>query len=114
MVFSSIGAEEIEIDNLDIDVVLTGSQKVLALPPGLAIIVLSEKAMQACSNSDLPKFYWDLGKYKDFYKKGQTPYTPAISLIKAAEKQIALINEEGMDNEVKKHKKNCKHSKDRN
>ncbi|WP_353893307.1 alanine--glyoxylate aminotransferase family protein [Proteinivorax hydrogeniformans] len=100
---SSIGAENIDIDGWGIDVVITGSQKVLALPPGLAIICLSKKALEAYRQSDLPKYYWDIGKYKKFTEIGQTPYTPAISLIKAAEKQIEKIANQGMDSEVKRH-----------
>ncbi|WP_350343691.1 alanine--glyoxylate aminotransferase family protein [Proteinivorax tanatarense] len=100
---SSIGAEYIDIDGWGIDVIITGSQKVLALPPGLAIACLSDKALEAYNKSDLPKYYWDIGKYKKFAEQGQTPYTPAISLIKAAEKQLERMAEQGMGKEVQRH-----------
>ena len=83
---SSFLGEELEVDNWGIDVVISSSQKALLLPPGLSFISLSEKAWK--STSDLPKYYFDLRKYKSELIRGQTPFTPAISLILQLSRQI--------------------------
>ncbi|QNO14986.1 alanine--glyoxylate aminotransferase family protein [Alkalicella caledoniensis] len=102
---SSIGAESVETDQWGIDVILTGSQKVLALPPGLAIIAFSHKALLACENSKLPKYYWDIKTYRKFYKeKKETPYTPAIPLYTGLLKQLKELESKGFEKEIEKHK----------
>lgn len=103
---SSIGAVKVEVDKWNIDVILTGSQKVLALPPGLAIIAFSSKAIKAYEESDMPKYYWDIGKYRKFYVENrETPYTPAIPLFVGLLKQLEVLEEKGFDQEIKKHEK---------
>lgn len=103
---SSIGATHVEVDKWDIDVILTGSQKVLALPPGIALISFSPRAISAYEKSDLPKYYWDLGKYRKFYmEKKETPFTPAIPLFIGLAKQLEILESKGFENEIKKHDK---------
>ena len=60
---------------------VTGSQKALMLPPGLALIALSEKAWSASAKAKLPRYYFDLAKSAKSLAKNTTAYTPAISLI---------------------------------
>ena len=101
---SSIGAAPVETDKWGIDVILTGSQKVLALPPGLSLISFSERALKAYKASNLPKYYWDIGKYRKFYQdKKETPYTPAIPLYVGLLKQLRDLDSKGFDKEVEKH-----------
>lgn len=103
---SSIGAAPVEVDKWDIDVVLTGSQKVLALPPGIALIAFSVKAIKAYENSNIPKYYWDIGQYRKFYLgKKETPYTPAIPLFVGLLKQLEMLEGKGFENEIRKHDK---------
>jgi aspartate aminotransferase-like enzyme len=92
---SGLGAINLETDNWNVDVVVAGSQKALMLPPGLAFISLSRKAWERTENSNLPKYYWDFRAHRDSLKKGQTPYTPAISLLQGLGESLRMIKEEG-------------------
>ncbi|MCK4519298.1 MAG: alanine--glyoxylate aminotransferase family protein, partial [Candidatus Omnitrophica bacterium] len=67
---SAVGAEELKTDEWGVDVVVSGSQKGLMIPPGLAFISLSEKAYRLTEASDLPKYYFDIKKAKKSIEKG--------------------------------------------
>lgn len=103
---SSLGGIEIRFDEWGIDCVVSGSQKALMAPPGLAYIALSEKAWNAVEKSDLPKFYWDLRKYKAGIegKSEDPPYTPAITTMMAQAEALRLIKEEGLEKIYDKHR----------
>ena len=73
-----MGAVELPVDRLGVDVCFTGSQKALLLPPGLSFISASERAWEAAARSKMPKFYFDLSKAQEYLEKGQTPFTPAL------------------------------------
>ena len=90
---SSLGAVPCLTDEWKIDVVITGSQKALMLPPGLSFISLSEKAWKKVEKSTLPKYYFDLKKYKKNIQKADFPYTMAVSLIVGLRKSLRLIRE---------------------
>lgn len=100
---TACGVFNLPMDEWGIDVLITGSQKALMIPPGLAMIALSEKAWTASESSDLPKFYFDLGKEKKNLAKNQTSWTPAISLIQGLQESLRLIREEGLHNVFKRH-----------
>jgi len=102
---SSMGAVDIPVDRLGIDVCVTGSQKALMLPPGLSIISVSEKAWSRGSISNNYKFYFDLKKAQDFLEKGQTPFTPAISQMVALKKALELYFEEGQEEVFARHRR---------
>ncbi len=89
---------QFEFDNWHVDCALASSQKGFSLPPGIAFVALSEKAKEKLSFSNLPKYYWNYQKYLDFYKKGQNPFTPAISLILALDVSLDTILEKGISN----------------
>src|ERR1041385_9141905 len=78
---TAIGAHELRFDEWGIDVCVTGSQKGLMIPPGLAFIALSKRAIAAMEASSLPKFYFDLRLALKSHAKNDTPWTPAASLI---------------------------------
>jgi aspartate aminotransferase-like enzyme len=80
-----------DFDGWHIDCALASSQKGFLLPPGLAFVALSEKAKDMLPQSKLPKYYFDYQKYLDYYKKGQNPYTPAISLVLALDVALDTI-----------------------
>ncbi len=100
---TACGVFELPMDAWGIDVLITGSQKALMLPPGLCMIALSEKAWKKSEAADLPKFYFDLGKERKSQIKNQTAWTPAISLIQGLEVSLRMIREEGLENVFKRH-----------
>jgi len=77
---SSLGAIPLETDGWGLDVVVTGSQKGWMVPPGLAFVSMSERAWRAYDNAKMPRFYLDLGRHRDLLPKGQTPWTPTMSI----------------------------------
>lgn len=95
---SGLGAEELETDDWNLDVVVTGSQKGLMCPPGLAFMAVSEKAWKAVEAAKLPRFYFDWTTMRKALSKKQTPYTPAVTLITAQQEALRLIREEGIEN----------------
>jgi len=100
---SSLGAVELATDEWNIDVVLSGSQKALMTPPGLALVCLGERAWAAAEQARLPRYYWDLRAAKAAAEKGQTPYTPALSLLYGLQKALELIETEGRENIYRRH-----------
>jgi len=95
---SGLGGEEFYMDDWNIDVTVSGSQKGLMLPPGLGFVAVSKKMWNRIENSKLPKFYFDLKKAKESLEKGQTPWTPAVNLIFALETALNRIKEQGIEN----------------
>lgn len=100
---TACGVFELPMDEWGIDVLITGSQKALMIPPGLAMIALSEKAWAMTETSDLPHFYFDLAKERKGLPKNQTAWTPAISLIQGLQESLRMIQEEGLENVYKRH-----------
>ncbi|GAV24086.1 soluble hydrogenase, 42 kDa subunit [Carboxydothermus islandicus] len=101
---SSLGGMEFDTDGWGVDVVVTGSQKALMLPPGLAFISFSQKALEAAQENKNPKFYFSLPAAKKALAEWNTAYTPAVSLFFGLEAALDLILEEGLDNVIKRHK----------
>ncbi len=100
---TGIGAVECRTDEWGLDVVMTGSQKGLMLPPGLAALTVSPKAWRAYERSGLPKFYFDWMKYKKNIEKETTPFTPPVSLIIGLAEALRMIREEGIENTIARH-----------
>ncbi|MDA3936743.1 MAG: alanine--glyoxylate aminotransferase family protein [Actinomycetota bacterium] len=100
---TGIGAVECKTDEWGLDVVMTGSQKGLMLPPGLAAISVSEKAWRAYERSTLPKYYFDWAKYRKSLEKETTPFTPPGSLIIGLAEAIKMLREEGIENTIARH-----------
>lgn len=88
---TSVGGSPVETDAWDLDFVLTGSQKALALPPGLAFGVASERLLARARTLTGRGIYLDLVVYDEQVRKHQTPYTPAVSLVYALAAQLARI-----------------------
>jgi serine---pyruvate transaminase len=78
---SALGVYELKTDDWGLDVVITGSQKSLSLPPGLAFVSVSEKAWKLAEKAQLPRYYFDFLKEKKAIEKQTTAFTPAVSLI---------------------------------
>jgi len=102
---TGIGAVECKTDEWGLDVVMTGSQKGLMLPPGLAACTVSEKAWKAYERSTLPKYYFDWMKYKKNVEKDTTPFTPAVTLVLGLNESLKMIREEGIENTIARHSK---------
>ncbi|NTU90125.1 MAG: alanine--glyoxylate aminotransferase family protein [Actinobacteria bacterium] len=100
---TGIGAVDCKTDEWGLDVVMTGSQKGLMLPPGLAACTVSPKAWKAYERSTLPKFYFDWKKYKKNLENHTTPFTPAVSLMIGLAESLKLMREEGIDNIIARH-----------
>ncbi|MGI8928763.1 MAG: pyridoxal-phosphate-dependent aminotransferase family protein [Candidatus Limnocylindrales bacterium] len=92
---SGLGAIPLEMDAWGLDVVTTGSQKSWMVPPGLAMVALSARAWAAVERSNMPRFYFDLTLHRDALTKGETPWTPAISVAFALDEGLRLIQAEG-------------------
>lgn len=98
---TGVGVSPIPFDRWGIDVLLTGSQKALMLPPGLGFVCLSDKAWKAAESSDLPKFYFDFPKEHKKIKENSTNYTPAITLIIGMREVLREFREVGFENVYK-------------
>ena len=102
---TSIGACNVPVDEWELDVVASGSQKGYMIPPGLSFVSMSEKAWQASENSNLPKFYLNLKSYKKSLSSNSNPYTPAVNLVFALDESLKMMKDEGLDKIFKKHEK---------
>jgi len=100
---TGIGAVPCLTDEWHLDVVMTGSQKGLMLPPGLAAVTVSPKAWKAYERSTLPKFYFDWMRYKKNLEKQTTPFTPAVSLVVGLVEAIKLMREETIEGIIDRH-----------
>ena len=100
---SSLGCINLPTDDWNCDVVVTASQKGWMVPPGLAMVSVSEKAWRAHAQAKMPRYYWDFTKAKDFLQKGQTPWTPAISVFFALDATLDLMLSEGLNNIFARH-----------
>lgn len=94
---SSVSSLPIRTDDWGLDVVVSGSQKGWMTPPGLAFLAVSERAWQAYREARMPRFYFDLGRHKEMLEKGQTPWTPAVSVLFALREALRLLREEGLE-----------------
>jgi len=100
---SGLAAADFRFDEWGVDVAISGSQKGLMLPPGLSFNAVSEKAIAASRQSDLPKSYWSWSEMMVANDKGYFPYTPATNLLYGLAEAIDMINEEGLENVFNRH-----------
>lgn len=94
---TSIGALPFDMDGWGVDVAITGSQKSLMLPPGLGYVALSPRAEAAMKTAKTPNFYFDLKKYEKVISDGDTPFTPANTLIEAQLTSLKMIKDETIE-----------------
>jgi len=100
---SSFAGTEIRVDEWGIDVIAFGTQKALALPPGLAIAGVSPRALERSANMINKGYYFDFQEFKKSAEKNNTPTTPNISLIYALDAKLNELLEEGMENRWARH-----------
>lgn len=101
---SGLGATPCPMDEWNIDVMVSGSQKSFMIPPGLAYIALSPKAWKLVETAKLPRFYFDLKKAKKNLEKQTTPWTPAVSLIIQQKKALEIIRSMGLETYLEHHR----------
>ncbi len=100
---SSLGVADLPMDAWGVDVGVSGSQKGLMLPPGLAFCTLSDKAWQLTKTSTLPKYYFNLAAELRAVQKNQANFTPAVSIIVGLRQALAMLEAEGLANVFKRH-----------
>jgi len=112
---SSVGSVEIKTDDWGCDVVLSGSQKGWMAPPGLAFASVSPAAWKRYETAKLPRFYWDFGQAKKYLavNDGETPWTPAVSVIYALQVSLPMLVAEGRENVFARHARIAAHCRNR-
>lgn len=107
---SSVGAIDLRTDEWGLDVVITGSQKALMAPPGLALISVSERAWEAAKTARLPKFYWSFERLRTELGETEayTPFTPAIGILYALAVGVKLVEAEGLQARFARHRRTAR------
>ena len=100
---TAVGVLDLPMDRLGIDVLVTGSQKALMLPPGLAFVALSDRAWKATESARLPRFYFDFKRERKGVAEKSTAWTPAISLIQGLRVALGMMRAEGWANVHARH-----------
>jgi alanine-glyoxylate transaminase / serine-glyoxylate transaminase / serine-pyruvate transaminase len=100
---SSLASIDFRLDEWGVDVALTGPQKGLMLPPGMAILAISERAVSAGDKAKCPRAFWDWQPILERNKRGEYPYTPATMLLFGLRESLAMLREEGLDNVFARH-----------
>jgi aspartate aminotransferase-like enzyme len=102
---SSLGCVDVRMDTWGIDVLFTASQKGWMAPPGLAMVAASPRAWEAVERATLPRFYWDFRNVRKSLDKGQTPYTPPVSLFFALDVSLDMMAAEGREAVFARHQR---------
>jgi predicted phosphoserine aminotransferase len=102
---SAAAGVEIRADEWGLDVCLTSSQKALALPPGLALCSVSDRAMERAKTVANRGWYFDFLQYEKYAAKNHTPATPAVSLMQALDTQLDAIGAEGWEARFARHRR---------
>ena len=105
---TAVGVVSLPLDEWGLDVLVTGSQKALMLPPGLGFIALSDRAWEKTKKAKLPRFYFDLNLERKNQQKGSGAFTPAVSLIFGARASLEMIQREGIQNVYARHDRLCR------
>ena len=103
---SGVGGVEMRMDEWGVDVLVAASQKALMCPPGLAFAALSEKAERVVEAArGVPRFFFDFRRMKSSLLKGETPFTPPVSLVLGLREATAMIEEEGLPAVLERHRR---------
>jgi aspartate aminotransferase-like enzyme len=100
---SSLGGYAIPVDRWGVDVCITGSQKCVAAPPGLALLSVSKKVVEFLKKSPPKTRYFDIPRYLEYGERGETPFTPALPLYYALDEALNELLEEGLAKRVERH-----------
>ncbi|MEW6103236.1 MAG: alanine--glyoxylate aminotransferase family protein [bacterium] len=102
---SGLCADSFFMDTWNVDACVSGSQKGLMMPPGLCFVAVSKRVLEEAEKSDLCKYYFSFKKANKAQEKNDTPFTPAISLIRGLSIALDRIKKEGLSNVIERHKK---------
>ena len=105
---TAVGVVPLPLDEWGLDVLVTGAQKALMLPPGLGFIALSDRAWDKTKKAKLPRFYFDLNLERKNQQKGSGAFTPAVSLIFGVRASLQMIQREGVENVYARHDRLCR------
>ena len=100
---SSVGSLEFRMDDWGVDVAVSGSQKGFMLPTGLAIVGVSQKAMEQKKQATLPVCFFDFGDMIKMNAQGYFPYTPPVTLLRGLRASVDMLLDEGLDNVTHRH-----------
>jgi alanine-glyoxylate transaminase / serine-glyoxylate transaminase / serine-pyruvate transaminase len=100
---SAIGAIDFRMDEWKVDAAVVGTQKALMLPPGLAIVCASRKAIEAADRAQLRRVYFDFKDQISQNANGYFPYTPAVPMLHGLREAVTMLLEEGMENVIARH-----------
>ena len=104
---TSVGAHDVLTDEWGLDVVIGGAQKGVMIPPGLAYVSVSERAIAKAESGRHGCYYFDLLKAVKSAENGDTPFTPAITLMHALQQALRMIRDEGIENVINRHAANA-------
>jgi aspartate aminotransferase-like enzyme len=103
---SGLAGAEMQMDAWGADIVVSASQKCLMCPPGLGLAALSRKAWQVVDREGtVPRFFWDFRRARAALEKGETPFTPPVSLVYGLAEALRMIDEEGLPNVLARHRR---------
>jgi aspartate aminotransferase-like enzyme len=102
---SSVGGTQLNMDEQGIDVAVTGSQKALMLPPGLAAVAVSRRAWHVIESNPRPRYYLDLLMYRHSLEQETTPFTPPVSLLFGLAESLNMLEEEGLQVVFRRHER---------
>jgi len=100
---SSMGSIDLPVDKWHCDVAVTGSQKGWMVPPGMAMVSVSQEAWQAHAKAKMPRFNWDFARAQKYLEIGQTPWTPAVSIVFGLSVALDMMLKEGLSNIFARH-----------
>jgi aspartate aminotransferase-like enzyme len=100
---SGLGAMPFEMDAWGVDFVVSASQKAFMASPGIAIAAVGARARAAEETATMPRYYWDLGEARKWAEKGQTPWTPAVSVLFGLRVGVAALEAEGRERTWARH-----------
>ena len=100
---TSLGAMNVPVDEWDLDVVASGSQKGYMIPPGLGFVCVGARAWTAYAKADLPRYYLDLGKARKEAQKNSTPFTTSVNMVIALQTALQMLKAEGLDQIFARH-----------
>lgn len=102
---SSLGIADLRMDEWGVDLVVSGSQKGLMLPPGLSFCALSEKAWGHVTASRLPKYYFDIAAERRAVRKNEAHFTPAVSIMRGLREVLRMLEAEGLVDVFRRHER---------
>ena len=102
---TSVACMDVKMDEWEIDVLVSGSQKGFMIPPGLAFLAASERAWEVHKECLYPSFYFNWDSHKKSLLDNSTPWTPAVNLVFALDTALKMIKKEGIENVFARHKK---------